>query len=452
MTQRGLFDGSNRKPRARTLGVAELVRRAHATLEREFGPLWIEGEVANLKLASSGHAYFSLRDEQAAISVAMWRASVQRLRFRLAEGQRLRVFGRVGIYVQQGRFQFYGERAETAGQGDLMLELERRKQRLSAEGLFDRDRKRPIPTDPRRIGVVSSPQGAAIHDFLKVIRRRSPTDVLLSPARVQGDEAPHELRRALRRLQEQPDIDVIVITRGGGSLEDLWAFNNEGVVRAIATCPVPVISAVGHEVDVTLSDLVADVRAATPSHAGELAVPDRMALRRRLVDLERSLVLGCERAVLDARARHRDLGRRLDARGDGLLADARGRIRAAHHRLERAGDQLGRRDRARLDALSDRLRIADPRVRIAADRKRVATLRHAADRAIAQRVTEARLRLVRSAGSLHALSPLRVLERGYAVVSTDSGAAVRDAAEVEVGEALDVRLHQGRLRVRVEES
>src|SRR5688572_9977858 len=241
----------------------------------------------------------------------MWRSALSRLKFRLQDGQRIRVFGRPGIYAAQGKFQLYAERAEPAGQGNLLLALERLKARLAAEGLFAAERKRPIPRWPTVIGVVTSPTGAAIHDILKVARRRCPTRILLSPAQVQGDAAPQSIILALQRLQTIPGVDVIILGRGGGASEDLWAFNDDALARAVAACPVPVVSAVGHEVDTTLVDFVADVRAATPSHAAELVVPDRDTLLQRLHQLRRRLALATQRRVLNEQSRLERAGHRL---------------------------------------------------------------------------------------------------------------------------------------------
>ena len=262
--------------------VSRLVRAAHRTLEQQYSRILVEGEISNLRIVASGHAYFTLKDDAASLPVALWRSTLSRLRFRLHDGLALRVGGRLGIYPAQGKFQLYAEHAEPAGQGTLMQQLERLKAKLHAEGLFELQRKRPLPLWPRRIGVVTSATGAAIHDILKVTRRRCPSRILLAPALVQGESAPRTLLSALTRLQRMPEIDVIIIGRGGGAAEDLWAFNDEALARAIAACPVPVVSAVGHEIDVTICDLVADVRAATPSHAAELVTPELAGFRAQL--------------------------------------------------------------------------------------------------------------------------------------------------------------------------
>jgi exodeoxyribonuclease VII large subunit len=407
--------------------VSEAVRAANRVLEHRFSRIWVEGEVSNLKVAASGHAFFTLKDDEAALPAAMWRSSMQRLRFQLEEGQRLRVFGRLGIYDRQGRFQLYVERAEPAGLGELMAQLEQLKAKLSAEGLFDADRKRPLPPWPRVIGVVTSPAGAAIHDVIKVARRRCPSRIVLSPAVVQGDEAPASLVDALDRIQRTPDLDVVIIGRGGGSVEDLWAFNDEALARAVAAARVPVVSAVGHEIDVTLCDLVADLRAATPSHGAELVVPDRAQRADALTDLRHRLERALRKRVLDER----------------------GRLERLAHGLGIVGRLLTAPARARLLDLHGRLRQQHPRARLARDRRRLDVLR---TRLVSegQRMTRSqRLRLARAAGKLEALSPLAVMGRGYAVVTDAARRVLTDAGQTKANEELEVRLYRGRLRTKV---
>jgi len=432
--------------------VTQVVRGANRALEQRFSLLWVEGELSNLKIAASGHAFFTLKDDGAALPVAMWRSSVERLRFRLADGQALRVQGRLGIFAKQGRFQMYAEQAEPAGLGALMLELQQRKARLAAEGLFDPERKRPLPRWPRAIGVVTSAQGAALHDILEVARRRCPSHVVLCAALVQGPEAPRSLVRALQRVQRWPGVSVVIIGRGGGSVEDLWAFNDERLARAVAACPVPVVSAVGHEVDVSICDLVADLRAATPSHAAELVVPDLAMVQAQFDGLGRRLARALERSTLDERAR---------------LEAARARLHGFAHRFPR---EL----RERLDGLSARLHAHHPRQRLARDRRQLEGLwaqllsvGHELVPPVRRRFLQlerrmrsagaaaprgARLRLARSAGALQALSPLGVLERGYAVATDASGQAITDAADVSPGDVVGLRLHRGRLRAQVTDS
>lgn len=409
------------------MSVTEAVRAANRLLEHHLANIWVEGEVSSLKVAASGHAFFTLKDDEAALSAAMWRPSLQRLRFELEEGMRLRAFGRLGIYDRQGRFQIYVDRAEPAGLGELMVQLEQLKAKLSAEGLFDADRKRPLPSWPRVVGVVTSSAGAAIHDIIKVARRRCPSRILLAPAVVQGDEAPASLVAALERIQRVRQVDVVIIGRGGGSVEDLWAFNDEALARAVAAARVPVVSAVGHEVDVTLCDLVADLRAATPSHAAELVVPDRAQRKDALLDFRNRLARALSRRVLDER----------------------GRLERAVRDLEISGRSLTARAKARLFDLRARLADQHPRARLLRDRRRLELLRTRLANEGRRMTRSGRLRLARAGGALQALSPLAVLGRGYAVVTDEAERVLSDAGKVEVGDELDVRLHRGRLRTVV---
>lgn len=460
----------------RVYSVSELVHRAHRSIEATFPPLWVEGEITNLRIVSSGHAYFTLRDDQALLPVAMWRSALARQRHRLVDGQAFRVHGRLGIYAAQGKFQLYAERAEPAGLGARMQQLEQLKARLLAEGLFARERKRKIPVWPRRIGVVTSATGAAIHDILKVARRRCPVRLLLSPAQVQGDDAAASIIRALQRLQRVPGVEVIILGRGGGASEDLWAFNDEALARAVAACPVPVVSAVGHEVDTSICDLVADLRAATPSHAAELVVPDRDAYLGRLDHLQRRLALATQRRVLDERSRLELANRRLDALAGRLLTAPRRRLDALLARLRQQHPRARlARDRRRLADLHQRLLAEHPRHRLADLRRRLADLQErlagqhprrrladlrrrllAAQLALHERgrrlASPARLRLARAAASLHALSPLAVLQRGFAVVTAKDGAVITDAAQVRPGDPLAIRLARGELTAAVQSS
>lgn len=451
MSQRELSfsAGGNKPKRPPVWTVAQVVRGANRMLEGKFSNLWIEGEVNSLKVAASGHAFFTLTDPWAALPSAMWKAAVETLPFRLENGQKLRCFGRVGIFAKQGRFQFYVDRAEPAGLGARALELEQRKKRLAAEGLFDTDAKRPIPAWPRVIGVVTSQSGAAIHDIVEVARRRCPSRVLLVPAVVQGPDAPRSLVAALRRIATLPEIDVVIFGRGGGSAEDLACFDDERVVRAVAACPVPVVSAIGHEVDISLSDLAADLRAATPSHAAELVVPDREAFVERLEGLVGRLQRGVSRSVLDHRSRLDGARADLAAAGRTITNAARDRFDAAREGLvQQHPRRRVHRDRRRLDALTARLAKAGSALPRHA-RQRLTSLDHRLVAAGQKAPRPARVRLARLAGALNALSPLAVLQRGYAVVTSTDGEALLDAEHVEVGEALEVRLHRGRLRVDV---
>ncbi|MBX3225609.1 MAG: exodeoxyribonuclease VII large subunit [Labilithrix sp.] len=463
------------KPEKRVLSVAELGRAVGRSLERAFSAeLWVEGEVSGARPAASGHVYFSMKDEEedAAIDVVLYRSQVTpRSRALIKDGARVRVRGKPTYWSPRGKLQFVGDRVEPTGKGALLEALEKLKAKLQAEGLFAPERKRPLPHDPRIIGVVTSAQGAVIHDICKVAFRRGGAHILLAPAQVQGAGAAESIRRALRMLQKVEGVDVIVVGRGGGSQDDLLAFHDEALVRDVAACRVPIVSAVGHEVDVTLVDFAADARAATPSQAAEMIVPDSAA-RRRLLD-ERA---GRLRRAMQARiAEDRVVaGRLTQAFGDPRLLIASAQQRVDEH-VMRMGRILAKRLAREQDArsrLGARLGAAHPRERMARDQARVseaasrlvaaarAESRGRSDRlaalggrleAIAPRVARDRAdRLAALAGRLDAMSPLKVLARGYAIVTRAAdGRAVRDAGEVEPGDALRVRVANGAFEAEV---
>ncbi len=427
------------------------MRVASLLVEEKIGLVWVEGEVSNLRSPGSGHIYFVLKDGGAQVPSIMWRSTTQRLRFRIEDGKRFLVRGRLGIFPEQGKLQLYVDAIEPAGLGAAALAFEQLKKRLAADGLFDPARKRPLPRLPRCIGVVTSPTGAAVRDIIRVVERRFPTHILVSPARVQGDGAAGEIVRALARLARQPGVDVVIVGRGGGSSEDLSAFNDEAVVRAIAAFPVPVISAVGHEVDITLSDLVADVRAATPTAAGELAVPEWKVLQESLRKLEARL--GREAGHL-LESMRRELDRWRARLGDPVRRIERDRQRV-DELLGRAGKvvegALDERRRA-LAALEVRRVQAHPRARLREATVRLVGLEVRAEQAVVATLGARRRQVENAAASLDAMSPLRVLERGYAVARTPEGRVVTDAASVAPGAPLTVRVARGELDVRVEKT
>lgn len=429
----------------RTYRVSELVRLAGRAVEARFGEVWVEGEISNLRQPGE-HAYFTLKDAEGQLPAAMFRSALARLRFRLTDGLKVRVRGRLSIYDVQGKLQLYVEAVEPAGLGALQLAIEQLKRRLQAEGLFAEERKRALPFLPRRIGVATSGTGAAVRDVIRVALRRGPVRLLVAPCLVQGDEALADIVRALAALQQQPDVDLIIVGRGGGSAEDLMAFNDERVARAIAASRVPVISAVGHEIDWTVADLVADKRAATPSQAAELAVPVYEELQGALRELRQRLDRAMRRTVLDARSELDDeaaalreaLQEAIDVRWRVLDA-LEGRLRAQHPRARLA------EDRARLDAL--RYRLERPlREGIARGRSALVPLDQRLHVAMHDALTSARGGLGTLGGKLDALSPLRVLERGYATVHRADGATraiVTRASELAPGERIRVRFARG---------
>jgi len=436
--------------RERPLGVAEVVRLAGRVLDG-LGLVWLEGEVTQVAQPASGHLYFALRDRDSVLSAVMWGRDAARLRFRLEPGQRLRVRGRLGVYDRDGKMQLYADFAEPAGLGAEALALEQLKARLAAEGLFAAARKRPLPRFPRRIGVVTSASGAAIHDIIRTVQRRMATPILIADAAVQGAAAPNQLVMGMAMVV-RAGVDVLIIGRGGGSATDLTAFNHERVVRTIARCPVPVISAVGHETDLSLADLAADARASTPTAAAELAVPDGAAL----VDLLRK-----ERRRLDREIRHRvdrahqDLDRQttaLHARGERTVAATRAELAALAHRLTglHPRKRLFARGRA-LAELSRRLTAVHPAQRLARARHELDALIARRDAAMRRSLEGRRHQLGQLGAGMAALSPLAVLDRGYAMVSR-AGELVRDAAQVSPGDRLRIRLASGTLRAIVEDT
>ncbi len=413
-----------------SLTVAQINRRARTLLEDRFAAVWIEAEVSETTRARSGHVYFTLADPdgKAQIGAVMWSGPALRYGARIAKGALLRCRGRVTIYEAQGRYQVSVDRVEEAGAGLRARKLAELRERLTAEGLFAPERKRPLPAVPRCVGVVTSRDGAAIRDIVQVISRRFPVRLVLAHAQVQGEGAAASIVAALSLIGRVPEIEVVIVGRGGGSAEDLDAFNAEDVVRAVAAHPVPVISAVGHEVDVTLCDLAADRRAATPSEAGELAVPELEALAARLDDRGRALTGAMQRQLGQGRERLATVGGRLATR------DPRVRLAAGRSRLERVREALARwparveRSRVALASVDERLRRWPGPV-----------------------LDRARGELQRRTAELQALSPLGSLARGYAVARRrDDGRVVRRAAEAPAGTGIEVLLGSGRLECLVE--
>jgi len=434
--------------RERPLGVAEVVRLAGRVLD-ELGLVWLEGEVTQVTQPASGHLYFALQDRGSVLPAVMWARDLARQRFKVQPGQRLRVRGRLGVYDRDGKMQLYADFAEPAGAGAEAVALEQLKAKLAAEGLFAAARKRALPRFPRRIGVVTSAHGAAIHDIIRTVQRRLPTPILIADAAVQGPTAPHQLVQGMAMVV-RAGVDLVIVGRGGGAATDLTAFNHERVVRTIARCPVPVISAVGHETDLSLADLAADARASTPTAAAELAVPDGFAIGE---------MIGKERRRLDRELRHRldrarqDLdraGAALHARGERTLAATRGHLLELQHRL--AGLHPRARILARKTALGDlerRLAAVALGSRLARSCAELAALEARRDAAVRGVLERRRAELGRIGAQLAALSPLAVLDRGYAMVRK-AGAVVRDAEAVRAGDRLEVRLARGALAVTVD--
>ncbi len=431
--------------------VSELTLRLKAALEEAFPAVWVEGEISNLRTPGSGHSYFTLKDEGAQLSAVLFRGRGRRVRFDLEDGMQVLVFGGLDVYAARGQYQLVVEMMEPKGLGALQLAFEQLKRKLEAEGLFDEGRKRPLPAVPRVIGVVTSPTGAAIRDILNIIGRRfGDLRILIEPVRVQGDEAPGEIIQALLNLQTVAELDVVIVGRGGGSIEDLWAFNDEGVARAIAACCVPVISAVGHETDFTIADFVADLRAPTPSGAAELVVREKLAVVESLVDLYARLKQAVSAEVAAYRERVEYLGRRR------VLTDPARALRDLHRRLDELQGRLRlglrssqRQVTHRLALATGALRSRNPLARIAGGVALLAQLRGRLIGSAAHSVKVSRSRFAETVGRLESLSPLGVLARGYSLTRLPSGAVVRSAGQVAVGDPLEILLHQGALGARV---
>jgi exodeoxyribonuclease VII large subunit len=433
----------------RILAVSELVRAARITLEARFADVRVEGEVSGLRRSVNGHLSVCLKDAEAQVDCVMFSREAGRLRFKLEDGQKVRCRGRLTIYEGRGKFQFSVLVLEPTGAGALALAFEQLKQKLAAEGLFEQARKRPLPFLPRRIGVVTSPQGAVIRDIVRLAHRRFPVRILLAPAPVQGEGATLALAAALRQVSAVADVDLVIVARGGGSLEDLWAFNEEPLARAIAACRVPVISAVGHETDFTIADFVADVRAPTPSAAAELAVPVRADLVAELQALGRRLgrgmeteFRGCRLIIERARARLADPRR--------LIEQRRQAVDDLSARAARALAANVARQRAALRALEQRLYRAHPQRRIADQRASAAALERRLATAMAQLMARRRRALEGLEGKVGALSPLKVLERGYSLVRLADGRVVASTSAVNGGEAVTITLRDGEVDARVD--
>jgi exodeoxyribonuclease VII large subunit len=437
----------------RVLTVSELTWRIKEQLEAEFTGLWVEGEISNLRSPTSGHVYFTLKDEAAQLKAVLFRSRLRHLRFEPTDGLKVLAFGTLDVYAARGEYQLVIELLEPQGIGALQLAFEQLKARLDEEGLFDLSRKRPLPLLPQKIGLVTSPTGAAIRDILNIITRRfANLHILIAAVRVQGDEAPREIVEAIQSLNRVPELDVIIVARGGGSLEDLWAFNDEAVARAIFASEIPVISAVGHETDSTIADFVADLRAPTPSAAAELVVREKETLVRNVVQLrsrlrsamgqrldllqERLVWLQSRRVLTDPGRPLRDLARRLD--------DLAWRLPLA---LRRQGERAG----GRFQNARDNLLLLSPLATITNRAKILEQWRDRLERAGRQDVLSRAARFRGAVGQLESLSPLAVLGRGYSICRVGER-IVRSAREAAPGDMVNVLLHRGELECRVESS
>jgi exodeoxyribonuclease VII large subunit len=441
-------------PKRKIWNVGELVSNVRTHLERGFADIWVQGEISNYKPADSGHLYFTLKDGDAQLRVVVWRTQSRLLRFKPENGMCVTARGRVTLYEVRGEMQFQAEYLEPQGAGALQVAFEQLKAKLAAEGLFATERKKPLPVLPRKIGIVTSPRGAAIQDMLNVLRRRHESvHILIFPAQVQGEAAPTEVSAGIRYFNNSKSVDVIVVARGGGSVEDLWAFNNEGLARVIAASAIPIISAVGHETDFTICDFVADLRAPTPSAAAELVIRSKHDLSERVANLRTRAARAMRYQLLLSRnalnalaqqgafAQMRDAIARRGQRVDELvfrLAEAHRRQLHSYHR--------------RLDIASARVRAHDLRTKLAAMQNLVAAKTDALASVARNLLLRNRGRLQGLRGQLEALSPLAILERGYALVFDSKGTLIKDAALVSQGEVVRTRLAHGEFQAEVLDS
>lgn len=444
-------DDAGGQPPRHILTPSTLNRLVRGLLEDALPLVWIEGELSNVARPASGHLYFTLKDSAAQVRCAMFKPKSSWLRFKPADGMQVLVRARVGLYEPRGEFQLVAEHMEPAGEGALQREFERLKAQLDAEGLFAQEHKRPLPTFARRIGVITSATGAAVRDVLSVLGRRWPlVDVDVLPVPVQGREAPPAIVSMLRKASASGRYDVLLLTRGGGSLEDLWAFNDEQVARAIYASTVPIVSAIGHEIDFSIADFVADLRAPTPSAAAELLVPDARAQQRHLAQLHQRMVAMQERR-LQARIQRVDhlLVRLQSQRPQARLARDRERLLQLHRRL--LGARLARLTQfsVRIDRAHGRLLAQHPRQRLALWRQRLDQHVLHLRRLMEHTLERDRLTLQQTARALHAVSPLATLERGYAILFDAEGRVLRSAQNIAADTPLRARLADGELPLRV---
>lgn len=446
------------------LTVSQLNGSVRELLEFNYGRIWLRGELSNVSAPSSGHLYFTLKDDQAQVRAAMFKGArtAAKLQQPPQNGQQVLVRARVSLFSPRGDYQLLVEHLEDAGRGALQQAYEMLKARLAAEGLFAAERKRELPVNPRGLAIVTSPSGAAVRDILQVLKRRAPgLPVLLIPVPVQGNEAPPAIVAGLNQLkalhdngfrdshgQQLPAFDVVIVARGGGSLEDLWAFNDESVVRALADMPVPVVSGVGHEIDFTIADFVVDVRAPTPSAAAELVSPNQQQWREQTTLAQSRLLTAWQRDLQRRKLALQVVQRRLRSPARQLL-DQRQRLDELELRLTRQVRLLLAQRRERLQQRTLRLKARDPARQLPALAQHVVELQRRAARAIQQRLQQKQHRLHYLMQRAHSVSPLAVLSRGYAILTTDKGQVLRDAGQAQVGDRVRARLGAGELTATI---
>jgi len=441
-------------PERRVWTVRALVAAVRTHVEREYTDAWVEGEISNFRAPDSGHLYFTLKDGNAQIRVVMFSSKARLLRFRPADGMQVVVRGRVTIYEDRGELQIAAEYLEPKGAGSLQIAFEQLKAKLQAEGLFAAERKKAIPALPARIGVVTSPQAAALRDILNILERRHHTaNVLIFPAQVQGDAAAFEVSTGVRYFNQNHTVEVIVIARGGGSAEDLAAFNDEGLARTVAASQIPVISAVGHETDFTICDFVADLRAPTPSAAAELVIRSRVEIENASESLRERLVRAMERRLLQARhalverAQHGAFARMMD-----LIRQRQQKLDDLTFRLERGEHAVLELNRRRLENVSGAVRHYDLQRVLAGVRAELHAQTVAMTAAMRNQLLLKKLRLERIGRALETLSPLSILGRGYALVFDSSGQLIKDSLQVKTGDEISARVARGEIRATVKKA
>jgi exodeoxyribonuclease VII large subunit len=438
-------------PSRRTWTVRDLVVAVRTHLEREYTDVWVEGEISNFRAHDSGHLYFTLKDQNAQLRVVMFRSSARLLRFRPDNGMQIIARGRVTIYEDRGELQISAEYLEPKGAGALQIAFEQLKAKLEAEGLFDSARKKPLPALPRTIGIVTSPQAAALRDILNILQRRHHSaHVLIFPAQVQGEMAASEVSAGVRYFSRARNVEVIIVARGGGSAEDLAVFNHEGLARAIAASEVPVISAVGHETDFTIADFVADLRAPTPSAAAEMVIRSRQEIEEQCDALHRRLEKGIGYRLLRARQQLTELSRHgAFVRMMELIGRRQQRLDDLTYRMAQAQRALAEARRRRFETLAAAVRHYDVRRVIAGMKKDLAAEVTSLAGVMRNFLLERRVKLDRMDTALDALSPIAILERGYALVFDGTGRLVKDASAVKTGDEISAQLAKGRLKAVV---
>ena len=440
-----------RPPERRVWRVRDLVASVRTHIEREYSDAWVEGEISNFRAPESGHLYFTLKDGDSQIRVVMFRSSARMLRFRPADGQQVVVRGRVTIYEERGELQISAEYIEPKGAGSLQLAFEQLKAKLEAEGLFAAERKKPIPSLPARIGIVTSPLGAALRDILNILQRRHRSvNVLIFPAQVQGDASSFEVAAGIRFFNQQKIVEVIIVARGGGSAEDLAPFNNEGLARTIAGSEIPVISAVGHETDFTIIDFVADLRAPTPSAAAELVIRSRQEIEDHAAALHDRLSRAMRYRLLMGRQALTELSQHgAFARMMEFIRQRQQKLDDLTHRMELAERNMLERFRRRWETISAAVRHYDVRMVLSGMRKELDSRTTALAAVMRNVVLQHRVRSERLQTALQSLSPVAILDRGYALLFDSNGNLLKDADAVKIGDEVSARLAHGQIQAAI---